>query len=494
MGTLNCRPHSMDFIRQFPRSIRGWVALYALVLMVYSCTRHLLFQSTAMDLSYFDQAAYLISQGQMPIVSFWGYHFLGGHGDWIVYGLSLLYRLCPSVYWLLGVQAIALASGGLIVWKLAQQAGLNKPWSNTMAAAYLLQPMVFNINMFDFHPEVMAVPLILGSVWAARAQRLGLFTILIILAMGCRDSLALNIAGLGVWLLLTKHRRAGAIALSLGVLWFYLVTQWLIPTFRPGGVESIARYAEFGGSIGEILASLVLKPGVWVARLAKKDNLFYLVLLGLPWAWGLKRSNALLPLIPALPTIVINLLTTYYPQKDITHQYSLPTIPFFVLAAIQAIVQTLPAQTLPAQMLPAQTLPAQTSPILWLRQRRFILLWSTIMFLCLSKASYLSRYFNQLDSWQTTRHAIAQVPPNSSLLATTKLATHLAHRTTLRIPLPSQTPAQQLAGIDYILLDRKNHHNSEKTENIDRLIATAQQDSTKRLLSDRDGIYLFGPH
>jgi uncharacterized membrane protein len=469
----------MDFIRQFPRSLRGWVALYALVLMVYSCTRHLLFHSTAMDLSYFDQAAYLISQGETPIVSFWGYHFLGGHADWMVYGLGMLYRIYPSVYWLFGVQAITLASGGLVTWKLAQQAGLKPTWANTMTAAYLLQPQVFNINLFDFHPEVIAVPLILTAVWAARANRLVLFTVAIILALGCRDSLSLNIAGLGLWLLLAKQRRAGAIALLLGGLWFYLATQWVIPTFRPGGVESIARYAEFGGSIGEILASLVTKPGLWLSRLVTRDNFFYFVLLFLPWLWGLKWT-ALLPLLPGVPTILTNLLTTFLPQKDIAHQYSLPIIPFLVLASIEAIRQ-LQQTTSPAAL-----------PVF--RQRRFVLFWSLLMFLCLAKFSYVgTKYLAHLDSWQTSRAAIAQIPPKASVLATTKLATHLAHRTTLKIPLPQLSPAQQLANIDYILLDRQHHQNSEKTENIYRLVQTLKQDSKKQLLIDRDGIYLFGP-
>jgi uncharacterized membrane protein len=464
----------MDFIRQFPRSIRGWVALYALLLMVYSCARHLLFQSTAMDLSYFDQAAYLISQGQVPIVSFWGYHFLGGHADWIVYGLSLLYRIYPSVYWLLGVQAIALSAGGLVAWKLAQQAGLTKPWSNTLAAVYLLQPLVFNVNLFDFHPEVIAVPLILTAVWAARAERLVVFTLAIVLALGCRDSLALNVAGLGIWLLITKHRGTGAIALTLGCLWFYLATQWVIPSFRSGGVESIARYAEFGDSISGILASVVLKPGLWVGRIMTGDNLFYLLLLFLPWAWGLKFGRALLPLLPAVPTIAINLITIYYPQKDIVHQYSLPVIPFLWLAGLQVIVQN--------------------SKRPWFRRRRMVLGWSLLMFLCLSKFSYLAgRYLENLDTWQASRIAIAQIPPQAPVLATAKLAPHLAHRKILKIAIADQPIAKQLANIDYILLDRRHPGNSEKTQNLDRIIDAARQDPTRQLVSDRDGIYLFGP-
>jgi Predicted membrane protein (DUF2079) len=120
--------------------------------------------------------------------------------------------------------------------------------------------------------------------------------------------------------------------------------------------------------------------------------------------------------------------------------------------------------------------------------------WSLLMFLCLSKFSYLGgRYLAQLDTWQTSRIAIAQIPPQAPVLATAKLAPHLAHRQILKIAIPSQPVPKQLANIDYILLDRRHPGDPEKTQNLDRLIATAKQDPTKRLLSDRDGIYLFAP-
>ncbi|WP_193197839.1 DUF2079 domain-containing protein [Nostoc sp. MG11] len=49
----------------------GWmIGISALVLFASSSLRHELFQSTAWDLGIFDQAVYLISQGQAPISSF----------------------------------------------------------------------------------------------------------------------------------------------------------------------------------------------------------------------------------------------------------------------------------------------------------------------------------------------------------------------------------------------------------------------------------------
>ena len=309
----------------------GWMTAFStVILMACSSARHLLFQSTAYDLGYFDQALWLLSQGLPPVVSFWGYHFLGGHGDLILYPLSLLYRIYPSVYWLFAVQAIALSLGAIPTWHLAQQAGLKPRQASAIATAYLLYPLIFNLNLFDFHPEVIALPAFLGAVLAARSGKIGWFCAAIVLILSCRDALSLTVVAMGFWLLvLEKRRLAGTIALVSGTAWFLIVTQVIIPQFRPAGVESVYRYAYLGSSLPEILQNLVLKPQLILSHLFTGDNLLYPFLVFLPVAWGLSVRH-LGPLMMAIPTLAMNWLSTLTEQKDLLHQYSLPIVPVFV--------------------------------------------------------------------------------------------------------------------------------------------------------------------
>ena len=312
----------------------GWMtAISTVILFACSSARHLLFQSTAYDLGYFDQALWLLSQGLPPVVSFWGYHFLGGHGDLILYPISLLYRIYPSVYWLFALQAIALSLGAVPTWRLAQQAGLKERQAIAIAAAYLLYPLIFNLNLFDFHPEVLALPAFLAAVLAARSGKIGWFCAAIVLILSCRDALALTVVAMGFWLLVLEKRRVcGAIALVSGTAWFLIVTQVIIPQFRPAGVESVYRYAYLGSSLPEILQSLVLKPQLILSHLFTGDNLLYPFLVFLPIAWGLSVRH-LGPLIVAIPTLAMNWLSTLAEQKDLLHQYSLPIVPFLFVAS-----------------------------------------------------------------------------------------------------------------------------------------------------------------
>ena len=66
-----------------------------LILSFASSLRHFWFHSSSWDLGIFDQAIYLISQGQKPFSTLLGFHILGDHGALVLYPLGFLYtKLC----------------------------------------------------------------------------------------------------------------------------------------------------------------------------------------------------------------------------------------------------------------------------------------------------------------------------------------------------------------------------------------------------------------
>jgi len=76
------------------------------------------------------------------------------------------------------------------MWHLARHAGLTVQQSSSNGTVYLLYPLVFNVNLFEFHPEVMALPVFLGAVLAARKSRTGWFCLSIIFILGCKAVLS----------------------------------------------------------------------------------------------------------------------------------------------------------------------------------------------------------------------------------------------------------------------------------------------------------------
>jgi uncharacterized membrane protein len=413
------------------RPVAGMIGVSTLILFTASSVRHILFQSTAFDLGIFDQAVYLISQGKEPVTSIQGFHILGDHAAWIFYPLALLYKIYPSVYWLFTVQAIALALAALPTWYLSLQAGLKESQAIAVVTTYLLYPLVFNANLFDFHPEVIAVPLILSAILAARLNRIWWFCISIILVLGCKAVLSLTVAAMGVWLIIFEKRRfCGLLALAASVAWFFIATQSIIPHFSGAEAAAVGRYSYLGDSVLGIAKNLVLQPNVILGKVFSLDNLGYLILLFAPVIWGFSFQG-LTPLVAGIPCLALNILADYQPQKDLIHQYSLPLLPFLILVVIS-------------------TLSIGKGLV---RKKRLIIIWSLVTFLSLAKFTHFGgKYLASLDTWAATNAAIAQVKTQGSVYTTAQISTHLNHREFIYFT-NANAPSIDLNTFEYVLLN-----------------------------------------
>ncbi|MFN9176751.1 MAG: DUF2079 domain-containing protein [Synechocystis sp.] len=453
-----------------PRSVWLGLGIATLILAITAIVRHLLFQSTAYDLGIFDNAIYLISQGQEPIVTFLrGIHILGDHAAFIFYPLALFYWLYPSVYWLFFLQAIALALGGLATWQVAKQIGLGQAESLTMAIVYWLYPLVFNVNLFDFHPEVLAVPGLLWLVWSARANRWGIFLTALVLILSTKAVLSLTIAMVGLWLMIGEKRRIlGIISLISGVAWFIIAAKGIIPAFSGEEAAAVGRYGFLGSSVGEIALNLVLKPQLVLGALFTADNFFYLLLLIAPVIWGI-WGRAWIMFIPAIPTLFLNLITDYQLQKDLIHQYSLPIIPFLLLVVITHWHQ------------------GST----WLKRPRWIILWAAIAFLALGKYTYFfGRYWQHWGDLSALYSAVALVQPGDRLLTAPYIAPHLSHRQDLQLAIRDNAPFQ-LDQFDSILLQTNDSGWLDSESTVNELNQQLQQSPQFKTAYHQGNVVLY---
>ena len=494
-------------------SVIGMMGAAAVIFFLCSSLRHALFQSTAWDLGIFDQAIYLISQGKIPISSFLGFHIMGDHASFIFYILALFYNIYPDVHWLLAVQAVALAVGTLPVWMLANLAGLKREQSVAMVAVYLLYPVVFNINLFDFHPEVLALPAILWAILAARLSKPLQFGAAVILILGCKGVLALTVAALGVWLLVFDRqsflgKSKGRITIALfaiivGTAWFLMVTQAIIPGFKGAESGGVGRYAYLGNSVLEIAANLLLKPGLVLGNFFSIDSFKYLFLLILPVIWGLSPRH-LTPLVGALPTLILNVLSEEPFQRSLAYQYSLPVIPFLLLAVISkesgssatdSVTDSVTEVSKREEVKKTRTTNYQLPitnyqlPIPNFQLPKTIIIWSLICFLFLSEAKDFLLYFNRIDTWQSAREAVSQIQPQASVLTDNRLAAHLAHRQTIKA-LSQISSEADLVNFDSVLLNLR-HPWPDTKEMGDRAANYLKKSPNFKLQYQKDDVLLF---
>ena len=461
------------------------IVVTTIVLFACSSARHALFHSTAYDLAIFDQAIYLISQNQTPFSSLMAINILGDHTAFIFYPLALLYKIYPDVHWLLFVQAISLALGAWPSWSLARQAGLNEKSAIAVAAVYLLYPVVFNVNLFDFHPEVIALPAILAAILAARLDKILWFCAAIGLILSCKAVLSLTVMMMGVWLLFfEKKRNCGLIAIFMGAGWFLIATQALIPYFNQGKEHAgIGRYQYLGNSVLEIAVNLILKPNLIFGRLFSLDTFEYLALLIFPVIWWISPRH-LTPLISAVPMLGMNILSDIPAQRDLIHQYSIPILPFLLVAAIENLSE----QNIQEVKIPKIF---NKLPIPSVSLSKALVIWSLIAFLCLAKYGYFwTIYLNELDTLPATKEAISLVQTKGNVLTTSNIVPHLAHRPVIKLTL-ANTPPANLTDFEYVLLNLRYPGWMSDRAFVQNLVTQLTNNPQFQLKYQRDDIYLF---
>ena len=444
------------------------IGISALILFVSSIIRHELFNSSG-DLAFFDQTVYLVSQGKPPISSVLGFHILADHAAWILYPIALLYKIYPHVYWLFAVQSIALSLGAFPTYLLAIQAGLKENQAIAIVIVYLLYPVLYNSNLCDFHPDTIAVPAILTAVLAARKGKLIWFCISVLIVLGCKAVLSLTVVAMGVWLLFFEKRRLyGVIAIISGIAWFLIANKIIIPFFGSEATlvnRHFYRYSYLGKSFSETLQIFLSQPQIIFSHIFTLINLEYLFFLLAPIIWGL-IPKYMTPLIGAIPCIALNILADHASQKNVILHYSLPTIPFLILALIASIAANKA----------------------WIKPRKVIILWSLFWFLFLGKwGFFMSKYLNFVDNWQATRQAISLIKTQDSVLTTDVITPHLTHRQEINF----KYSINELNKFHYILLNIRHPGWGGTREDYHNLRNELKKPSDFNLQYQRDDVYLF---
>lgn len=439
-----------------------WLISALLVALFWACAalRHHLLQTGGFDLGIYDQVAWQMSQGLEPRSTLIDLHHMGNHGAWMFYAIAPLYWLAPSVHWLFLTQALGLILTAWPLWHLGVQAGLKPRERWLICGLWWLQPVVFNVNLFDFHPETWAMPLLALAIWANRAERRWLWLMALFAAMGCRDGLSLIVLGLALEQAYRRRWRWAVEALVVGGGWLLFLAKGLYPILNHGaGPAALSRYFHLCKGtcegVGDILRSTLLDPMVLLSALDWVNILFYLFLLSLPLAFYWRRSS--LPFLAAtLPLLAANILSSVSAQQDLTHQYNLPIAVLLVVASLDGLTADL------------------RQGRLWLTRRLwFCYFWATLSWALLAKPGYFfGHYLSRVDQVRPAQELIRRIPPDAAVLTNSHLFPHLSHRSMVKQLFTEPLSKEELSHLDIVLLNR---HDPSFASNVQHTQATIEQ-------------------
>lgn len=460
------------------------VGTFCTYFILYLVARQNAFLTNAEDLGIMDQAIWSAAHGyglhqtvcnilhDTNCYSYAGINRFAIHFEPILFPVSWLYLLWPSPKTLLVLQTLVVGLGAYPAFWLARLRLRNELAAVAIAVLYLFYPAQQQATVYDFHAVTFTAALLLFTLYFMYTRRTFWLFVFAILSMMCKEEIPLVILMFGLWSALFQQRwRSGLILATIGLIWFEVVTSYLMPHFSPTGHPLLlARYEGLGQSPSQVVLTIVKHPIFALKQyVLESHHRAYLRILLAPAAY----LPLLAPwvLVMAQPSVALNLLSANPQMQTGLFQYSAEIVPVLIFATIEAIVlivwlvqwiivrvqriSNAERKQWSADQIVAHSCSAWS--VARLARVSLLVLLSALVLFKVVQADYFfygALPFSQNFSWPvaSARVVVAQrfvdmIPPNASVSAQTKLVPHLSHRSQIYM-FPY---GDEIA--DYVLLD-----------------------------------------
>lgn len=263
------------------------------------------------------------------------------HVSPIYYLMLPFYCLFPKPETLQILQAAVLASAVIPMWLIGKQHGLGGLPRTLLCALLLFLPCTAGGASYDLHENCFLLPLVLWLMYAIDRENLFLTALFAVLTLAVKEDAAVYVAIAALYLIIRcavnygKHQKkmlfAGIFMLTLSLVWFLLVTDYLAT--HGDGVMTY-RYQNFmydgSGSLFSVVKAVILCPLKMLYECMDAEKLPYLAqtilpLLALPLITRKFERYLLL-----IPYILLNLMSDYQYQHDIMFQYNFGSSAFLL--------------------------------------------------------------------------------------------------------------------------------------------------------------------
>ena len=183
---------------------------------------------------------------------------------------------------------------------------------------------------------------LLGFLWAMFEHRALHAALWGLLALSCREDIALFLLPIGLVLCLRRRSLAWGVVISCVTIgWLTLAYLWLIPSHSEGGsMAGFERWQQYGNSIPAIASYLTRHPGELLEHVFNKNALrVHRDLCFLPLFDGMMVGAIVIPWIAYT--------TSSFPQQaHLSGAYAAMFLPFVFVGTMRTLSRRLPARAL----------------------------------------------------------------------------------------------------------------------------------------------------
>jgi uncharacterized membrane protein len=371
------------------------------------------FGTFGFDLGIYDQATWLLSRLKDPFITVRGLEAFGHHVNVILLFLAPFYRLGAGPKFLLFVQVAAQASGACAVFLLARDRIHDRWLATALGVVYLLHPTSQWLVWEFFHPDAVSIGPLLFAYWASRERRWGWFAFASVIALCCKEDVALAFIVIGLLIAWRGDRRLG-LGVSVGSLgWYVVATRVIIPWQNGIGPFYDTFFGTLGSTPPQVAANVVRHPVTTWKLVTHPDRRTYV--------WHMLAPFAFVPLLSpstftiALPMLAVNLVTAYPYTRDAHFHYSALVLVGAMVATVEGVAR-LPTLNARRALVGAVLVSSLATTIAW-------------------GPSPIGRPYRQgwwpLHSspvYAVDRAAVAMIPKDAAVSVSYDYVPHLAHR------------------------------------------------------------------
>ncbi len=303
-----------------------WSAIlcYTILFSILVLWKYAHFYYDNLDLAIFNNVFWNTLHGHWFQASIHPPSYLGDHFSPSLFLLMPFYALAPTPQTLLILQTVALGLSAQPIYLISEYiVGKERKWMPLfISMLWLVNPLVHNMNFFEFELMSFAVLGLLWTIWAYLKEKPTLFIIASLFTLGMREDFVCIFFVFSILALLDKRSLFWKLYPILSSAAWGILAFWTISLYAPQNSYKFLRYYDWlgGTTLWSIIASFALHPIQVLAHLTTWYNLEFVLGLLFPFFFFVSfRNRYSLLLIPPAAQILLAgfggsglILGTYY--------------------------------------------------------------------------------------------------------------------------------------------------------------------------------------
>ena len=277
-------------------------------------------------------------------------HF-GVHFSPIFYIALPIYFIFPSPVTVQLIQAFMVALPVIPIVLISRKYKLSNWMTVGAVLLYALYPATAGGTLYDIHENCFLTFLILMAIWAIEKKKNILTAIMVLLVFFVKEDAPVYIMVLGTFYLFSrKDKKRGLILMVTSAIYFIIATS-VVKSYGLGIMDnrfSNLFYDQQKG-LSQLIRTVLVNPGYVISQIVANydangmEKIGYILLMFVPMAAVIfKNGKKYSRFILISPVIVINLLTLYVYQHDITFQYNFGSIALMMYLVIMNMADLKP--------------------------------------------------------------------------------------------------------------------------------------------------------